>query len=236
MARTAAQTKDVPQETGPRFSRGTIIGSVIAVVVIAAIVALEVSTQGYEEGGLPQYQEVSVTGSLLPPLVNPGEGDTAVGLEAPVLEGLDWNANALSTAPNGDPSLVMFITHWCPHCQADVPVVQDIIDSGDAPADLNLYAVATSTDETRPNYPPTRWLEGEGWTVPTMLDDRTNTAGASFGLTAYPYWVVLDGAGNVVTRLSGELGRDAILNVMNQAAGVEPLGPVEGGESSSADE
>jgi len=117
----------------------------------------------------------------------------------------------------------------------DVPIVQDIIDSGRVPDGLNLYGVNTGTDETRANYPPTKWLIAEGWTPPTLLDDEANTAASALGLTAYPYWIVLDGEGRVVTRRSGELTEEAILELMNVAVGIASPDAVDEGESSSAD-
>jgi hypothetical protein len=56
-----------------------------------------------------------------------------------------------------------------------------------------------------PNYPPSAWLEREGWTSPVVVDDRASTVGATFGVTGYPYFVFVDGNGRVAHRASGEL-------------------------------
>lgn len=236
MARTGPNNTTTADEAAPerRMSRGAIIGIVLAVIVVAVIVAVEASTQGFAEDGLPQFQDVEISGSGLAPFPGTGAADPAIGQEAPVLEGSDWEDNALSTAPNGDPSLVVFLTHWCPHCQAEVPVLQDVADSGQVPDGLNVYAVATGTDEGAPNYPPTRWLIGEGWTYPTMLDDESSSAAAAFGLTSYPYYVILDGDGRVLGRLSGELGEDNLVELMNTAVSEETTGDIDGGESSES--
>jgi hypothetical protein len=72
------------------------------------------------------------------------------------------------------------------------------------PDGIDLVSIATAIDPTRPNYPPDAWLAREGWTVPVMVDS-TNSVASAFGLSAYPYWVFLDGDGKVVMRTTGEL-------------------------------
>jgi cytochrome c biogenesis protein CcmG, thiol:disulfide interchange protein DsbE len=228
---TATADPDVPER---RFSRGAIIGTIVAVIAVAAIVAVEAGTQGFAEDGLPQFQEITVEGSALSPFPGMGAADPSVGQTAPSITGSDWEGNELSIEPNGDPSLVVFLTHWCPHCQAEVPVLQDIADAGQIPEGLNTYAVVTGTDESAPNYPPTRWLQGEGWTYPSILDDESSSAATAYGLTSYPYYVVLDGENRVLGRLSGELGEDALLELMNTAAAGESAEDLEGGESSES--
>jgi thioredoxin-related protein len=41
-----------------------------------------------------------------------------------------------------------------------------------------------------------------------MADDGDSSAAAAFGLQSYPYFVVLDSSGRVVTRASGEITHD----------------------------
>lgn len=236
MARTGSNTTASPEPEAPqrRMGRGSIIGIVVAVIAVAAIVAVEANTQGFAEDGLPQTADVSIDGAPLAPFPGMGAADPALGQTAPTLTGQDWEGNELSTAPDGDPTLLMFMTHWCPHCQAEVPVLQDIADAGEVPEGLNTYTVVTGTDETAPNYPPTRWLIDEGWTYPSILDDESSSAAAAFGLSSYPYFVLLDGEGQVIGRLSGELDRDTVLEMMNAAVSEQTTEDIEGGESSES--
>jgi hypothetical protein len=64
--------------------------------------------------------------------------------------------------------------------------------------------------ETRPNYPPSEWLESEGWTPPVLLDDTEYAVGDVFGLTAFPFWVFVNADGTVAGRLTGALPAEAI--------------------------
>jgi redoxin len=85
-----------------------------------------------------------------------------------------------------------------------VPVVQKYVDDGRVPKGTGLVAVATAMDPSRPNYPPSEWLEREGWSSP-VLADGNGEAGNAYGLPAFPYWVVVDARGRVVERQTGEL-------------------------------
>lgn len=163
------------------------------------------------------YGRVTVDGPALPVAADPNR-DIAVGLKAPTLVGVTPGGQPITIQPGGRPVVVIFLAHWCPHCQAEVPRLQDWIDQTGGPTGVDLYAVATGTDPNRPNFPPGSWLEREGFTPPVLLDDESDTAGMAYGVTSFPYWVVLDPEGRVVVRLAGELGRDGIEALFQAAA------------------
>jgi len=192
------------------------IGGVVAVVAVAALIAF--GTAGGEDPTTDgAFGDVSVTGSVLAPLPD-GSPDPAVGEAAPALAGVDHLGNPVEITPGGKPAVVIFLAHWCPHCQAEVPRLQEWVDETGGPDGVGLYSVATATDRFRPNYPPGDWLAGEGWTAPVILDDQARTAGNAYGVTAFPFWVVLDGDGRVVSRFSGELDRAGIEQLFGDLA------------------
>jgi thiol-disulfide isomerase/thioredoxin len=123
----------------------------------------------------------------------------------------------MSISDDGRPKVVAFFTHWCPACRAEVPVVSEWWNDGGAPDDVDFVAVNTGVNPGSPNYPPSAWYEREDWDVPTLLDDSANSAANAFGLSAYPYWVVVDADGLVVTQRSGQLGVAEILALIDQA-------------------
>jgi hypothetical protein len=43
-----------------------------------------------------------------------------------------------------------------------------------------------------------------------MADSKDATAGDAFGLSGYPYFVLIDGDGKVVKRVSGEVAMDEL--------------------------
>ena len=98
----------------------------------------------------------------------------------------------------------MFLAHWCPHCQAEVPRVVKLAKHG-AFDGLDVASVATATSSEAANYPPSAWLEREHWPFMVLLDDEQSTAAQAFGLSAYPFFVFLDGNGAVLGRTTGEV-------------------------------
>ena len=170
-----------------------------------------------EAAGNSAFGDVTAQGSLAP-LDNPAN-DPAVGQPAPTLTGVDRTGAEVAYTPGGgSPSLVVFLAHWCPHCQTDLPLLVDWLEANPDRLGINVTAVATGSDATRPNFPPGPWIEREGWDQPLIMDDRQSTAGRAFGLTSYPFWVVVDAGGNVLTRFGGALGAPQIDALMQSIA------------------
>jgi len=92
---------------------------------------------------------------------------------------------------------------------------------------VDVYAVSTWADASKPNFPPGRWLREEGWPVPTLVDDKDSSVGRAFGLHGTPFWVFLDGTGRVAGRLEAELGGAGLeraLELLGAQASTEPAG------------
>ena len=200
--------------------RWLVPGLIVAAVVIAAVLAFVLpgtnrpttggsssvapSSSGATGGGSGYAAlEPTITVAGLPDFQNPND-DPAVGLAAPEVSGSDFSGNAVGIKADGRPKVVMFLAHWCPHCQAEVPLIQTWVSAGAVPQGVDLVSVATGIDPTRPNYPPDAWLEREGWTVPVIVDP-TNSVAKAYGLAAYPFWVFIGPDGKVAARARGEM-------------------------------
>jgi cytochrome c biogenesis protein CcmG, thiol:disulfide interchange protein DsbE len=146
-------------------------------------------------------QEPTIIGDPLPEL--PREGaDPAAGLPAPEVEGTDFAGKPVAIDADGRPKMILFLAHWCPHCQAEVPVIQQWVNGGGLPNGVDLVSVATGIDPNAPNYPPDAWLQREGWTSPVLVDP-SNSIAQAYGLPAYPYFVFVGADGKVVARTIG---------------------------------
>lgn len=181
----------------------SIVGGVVGLGLIVAL-ALSIANEQEVDDSIG-FRPVEVTGAPLP-LFDVTAGDPTVGLEAPTATGTDWNDVETSIEADGRSKIVIFLAHWCSHCQAEVPVVQAWLDGGNLPDNVDLYSVTTSTDRLRPNWPPQDWLEEEGWTAPVIMDDQIGTIAGSYGMSGTPFYVVLDGENRVIRRVSGEIG------------------------------
>lgn len=193
------------------------LGAIVLVALVAAVVASRGGSGDDEPAaGVEQTRPVEVTGSALPALPD-GGADPAIGKQAPILNGQSFDGTPVEIAPNGKGRLVLFVAHWCPHCQNEVPLLVDHLKTTELPAGVSLVTVSTATTDTRPNYPPSSWLDREGWTAPVLADDADGTAANAYGLPGFPYIVALDRSGKVIGRLSGEFPA-ATFDAMAKAA------------------
>lgn len=210
---TASSSKAVPIMVG-----GIVLLAILALVAVIATSGDDnEAAQEAEAAGLEQQRPVEVAGTPLPVLA---EGqDPAVGAQIPTLQGQTFAGDPMTVGPDGAPKLVLFLAHWCPNCQAEVPRVVERLDGGTSINGVEVVGVATNTDETAPNYPPSAWLENEGWTAPTLADDVNNPAASAYGLSAFPFWVAVDADGRVVARTTGELSDEGIDALTAAAAG-----------------
>jgi cytochrome c biogenesis protein CcmG/thiol:disulfide interchange protein DsbE len=148
------------------------------------------------------------------------ENDPARGMVAPVLVGQDFDGNPLRVdATAGGPTLVVFLAHWCPHCNNEVPRINELRDAGRFPADLNVVAVSTAIDPTRPNWPPSEWLVDLDWTYPAIADGVDMGAGefigtAAYGVGGFPFVTLVGADGTVKARWAGEHEPDEFLELV----------------------
>jgi len=178
-------------------------------VVLIAVIAVLVSSGGDDDDGdgdgaaLQETAPVEVSGTPLPTLEDPAN-DPAVGRPAPSVSGVSFDGTPVTLGGEG-PQLIMFVAHWCPHCQAEVPVITDWLDDDGEPEGVALRAMSTGVQASAPNYPPSAWLEREGWTAPTMVDDASSGALRALGMSSFPGFVFVDADGRVVQRTTGQL-------------------------------
>lgn len=180
-----------------------IIGGVVGLGLIVGLAFSIASEESLDES--IAFGEITVEGANLPFLEDPST-DPTLGASAPTVSGGDWNDNQYSIAADGRPKIVIFLAHWCPHCQVEVPVVQDWINSGGLPSDVDMYSITVLSEKLRPNWPSQVWLEDEGWTVPVIMDDAQSSAVLAYGMRGTPFYVVLDGENTNLGRFSGEVG------------------------------
>jgi thiol-disulfide isomerase/thioredoxin len=214
--------------------------AVLIGVVVLGIVAVVLAAAGGGDGGssgggdtVEVAAEVGVDGTALPEFSGSGT-DAAVGMAAPRIGSVGFDGkNVEAGGATGSPYTVVFLAHWCPHCQAEVPRLVAASENGQIEG-VDVVGVATGTSRSNPNYPPSEWLAREDWPFPVMVDDASFTAAKAYGLTGYPFMVFVDADGKVVGRTSGEIAEEDLQKIFRALANGESLPiPGAGGASSS---
>ena len=156
-----------------------VIGALVAVVAVIAVAAILLAGGSDDDG----------------------DEDVVV---APPLSGQDYAGNDVEVVPGSDgPLMLVFLAHWCPHCNAEIPVLQQWEASGAIPEDLDIVGISTAVDPDAPNYPPGAWLEAMEWQWPVIADDD-GTLADLYGVDGYPYMVFIDDDGAITATVSGE--------------------------------
>jgi len=198
------------------------IGAGIAVLIGIAVIAFIGSSGGSDSSadGLQQFGDITVNGDALAPYSD-GADDSAIGMMAPEVIGEGFTGNPVTTKTDA-PQMIVFLAHWCPHCQREVPLLVEWERNGEVPAGLEVMAVATATNPTNPNFPPSEWLTREQFPAlwPVLVDDGANSAGNAFGVSGYPFFVLTDAEGKVVFRGSGEISKEELTSIIQNTLGL----------------
>lgn len=191
------------QEKAPKSRTGLIIGLVGGGIVLLLILIVVMGTNEVgSEFGDPQIEGTGLP--IMPPQSSVDE--TANGFPIPNVTGQDFDGKTV-TIDRGDgrAKAIVLLAHWCPHCQNEVPRVQTYLNETGGVDGVDMYSVTTSMNSAQDNYPPSDWLEREGWTVPVIRDDKNSSVHAAYGSGGFPYWVFVNSDGTVALRTSGEL-------------------------------
>lgn len=189
------------------------------IVLLALVVLAACGGDESSDMANPAYGPITVEGDGLAPFQT-AANDPAVGQPAPSISGVNQNGEEVTFTPGQGPSVLVFLAHWCPHCQQELPTLVDWVAQNPDTLGVDMYAVATGTTRTQGNYPPGPWIEREGWDQSVIMDDENSTAGVRYGLTSYPFWVIVDSDGNVAARAAGELPAAEIDRLMNEVSGL----------------
>ncbi len=189
-----------------RVSRIARLGGLALVVGLICLMAA--CGEPGDDAGTATVGDPEITGDALPGYV-PSGPDSALGRPAPQVRGSDFDGRGVAIVDDGRMKVLVFLAHWCSHCQDEVPEVQAWVNSGGKPEGVDLYGVATAIDEGRSNYPPDAWLEREGWTPPVLVDTNDSVLRA-FGLTSFPTWVFINADGTVALRIGGAIGQSQL--------------------------
>lgn len=216
---------EAKNESSMSKSTKVVIGVVVIAVVVALIVAIatsggssdDSSSNGATDGSsavtapgaasevaAAENQPVTIEGQILDPLGDPS-ADSAIGAPAPLLRGFSFDGRPVTIEPgDGRSYMVVFLAHWCPHCNAEVPRLIEWKNMGMVPDGLEVVGVSTGVAADRPNYPPSEWIVEKKWPWSVLADSVTQDAAMAYGVSGYPFFTIIGADGTVKMRASGE--------------------------------
>ena len=212
-----AQNERKKKKASSGDSMRTILYVVLVVVGIAGAVVLGTSGGSSDTttdtvvtvpGGVQpaEYQKVSSTGGLLAPLPETG-ADTETGKSVAVLKGYDLQGRPVTIDPAGEgkATMVVFLAHWCPHCNREIPVLNKWRESGEVPTGLRVVGITTGSKADQANWPPSKWMTAMKWPFEVMADSEAQEAAAAYGVAGYPFIAFVGANGKITARTSGEI-------------------------------
>jgi thiol-disulfide isomerase/thioredoxin len=107
--------------------------------------------------------------------------------------------------------LVQFWATWCQYCRSDQPAVDNLERSF---ADKGLIVLAVDVDE--PEETVRQYLRTTPRSCRVVLDHGANLA-TRFGAQGFPYYVLIDGNGNIAGTQSGSLGEASLRLLLGRA-------------------
>ena len=136
--------------------------------------------------------------------------ESAANIIIPDIEGISISGEPFKIQNDGRKKIILFLAHWCPHCQVEVRMFEAWGKTRGIPNDFDIYTIATANNSSQENYPPETWLNEAGWKFPTIIDTDSDNIAKIFGVTSFPYWVLVDSDNKILTRLSGTFQEEEI--------------------------
>jgi cytochrome c biogenesis protein CcmG, thiol:disulfide interchange protein DsbE len=171
--------------------------------LISAVQSLAGPSSSVElpEGYLPSFD---------PTLAN----DPAIGMVLGPLSVTSYpdGTSEIVDPSDGLPRVWLVWAHWCPHCQAELPALAEVYPQI-ADSSVGLVTISTNQDPSRGN-PQDEYLASSDFPF-TVFIDSNDAAAAQMGVASFPSWMITDGDGSVVSRWSGEIGADTMVQLFS---------------------
>jgi thiol-disulfide isomerase/thioredoxin len=207
--RAAAEAREaLRRRQAQRRTLGYALGGVALIVMVVLVVLASMGgdqAPSSEAVNPSRPADVTTSGSARPgdPL---RAGETVPDFSAPAIGGgtFRWSDYA------GGPTVLSVWAPWCPHCQAELPRLNAVMKEFPG---VQFATVVTGIGD-QPGPDPGVFLEDNGITAPTAIDDSTQKLGSALGIEFFPTLYFVGSDGNVVRYLTGEVEDATLRNVI----------------------
>jgi thiol-disulfide isomerase/thioredoxin len=229
MSKQATRARRTAAAPPPKKASAWWLWVVVGVIAAAALVGVAVwsmnSSGDVSKGSVgtdntstaAETQPVTVVGQPLAQQLQRGEDASVNGQTPPTLQGFTFAGQPIEIKPGGTAKMVVFLAHWCPHCNREIPVIEQWAAAGKVPAGLDIIGISTGVTNQRDNYPPSEWIQKMKWAWPVLADSANSDAARAWGLAGYPTMVIVGADGKVKMRSSGEMTLDELDSFVKQA-------------------
>jgi thiol-disulfide isomerase/thioredoxin len=171
------------------------LGGVALIAVVVVFVVVLMSPSGGNGAAPSALGEVTVQGS--PRSTTLQAGETVPAFTAPELAGdtLHWTSYA------GAPAVLSVWASWCPHCQAELPVLDRVMKDYSG---VGFVTIVTAIG-SQPGPTPEEYMLENQLDFPVAVDDESQTLAAAFGIQSFPTLFFVNSDGTVATQLTGEV-------------------------------
>jgi len=139
----------------------------------------------------------------------------------PPLQGADMiTGDSVTLHPTGRPLLVVFWAHWCPHCQVEMPRIEEMYDQdGGDKYDIITVATFVRRGIGADGYStPEDFVQSAGLTMPVILDS-TGQIARRWGVDGTPEMFIIEPSGReILADLTGEWPESALAARLEAAA------------------
>lgn len=176
-----------------RAARQRLVWISVAVVAVAAVVGASLLSGGQDDGGASTAAPAGSVSIERAPGPQLEIGERVPAFTGPGLGGgtVSWRDVA------GSPAVLVVWASWCPHCQAELPV---LVPATQAREGVELISVTTAVG-LNPGPTPEGLLTAEGLSLTTAVDDEAGSLMSGLGVASFPtvYYVGADGRVRSVT-------------------------------------